>query len=364
MSVSKPLLGLTVGHFGHFDPEYGRNRNVAKALRRAGALVVDISDRRRFVARTPKLAYMGWRGRADVIFVGFPGHSDVPSAKLVARRRRAPVVLDVLTSLWETNVIDRRSVPARSLRAYRYRLTDRVALSLADAVLLDTDAHIAWFQATFGIPRSKLNRVWVGADDDLMTRCPQARADRAFKVFFYGSFIPLHGIEHIIHAAERLQKRDEDIRFVLCGAGQTLPAMRRLASSRHVSNVEFIGRQPAPELHRLMCESDVCLGIFGTSPKARAVIPNKVFDALACARPEITGDTPAVREALTDGTDARLCRPGDAEALAEAVLSMRADAAGRARIAAAGHELFKRRFSTDAIATDVAGVVLDVLRAH
>lgn len=270
-------------------------------------------------------------------------------------------MFDALVSLWETNVMDRRTVPARSLSAYRYRLTDRVACSLADAILLDTDAHIAWFRAAFRIPDRKLHRVWVGADDELMTPCPPARRDGRFIVFFYGSYIPLHGIEHIIGAAERIQGQDPEIRFSLCGTGQTLPAMRQLVRSRRVANVEFLERRPSQELRRLICESDVCLGIFGTGPKARAVIPNKVFDALACGRPVITADTPAIREVLAPGDDVWLCRGGDSHALAEAIMSIKADPGARSRIAAAGHRLFTRQFSLEALAGDVAQIILRVM---
>jgi len=49
------------------------------------------------------------------------------------------------------------------------------------------------------------------------------------------------------------------------------------------------------------------------------VIPNKVFQALACACPVVTADTPASRELLADGADALLVPPGDPEALAHAV---------------------------------------------
>jgi glycosyltransferase involved in cell wall biosynthesis len=360
-AADAPLLGLTVGHFGHFDPGYARNRIFAKALQRAGASVIALGDRRRFLARTPSLARAGWKATPDVILVGFPGHSDVATARLVSLRRGTPVVFDALVSLWETNVLDRHEVSAHSLSGHRYRLTDRVACSLADAIVLDTDAHIEWFRATFHVPAAKLHRMWVGADDELMTPCPARRLNGTFTVFFYGSFIPLHGVEHIIRAAEALQGRDPDVRFLLCGTGQTFPAMRRLAASRQVSNVEFLGRRPAPELHRLICGSDLCLGIFGTGAKARAVIPNKVFDALACGRPVITADTPAARESLWHGENVYLCQGGDPDALAEAITTLKADPGARTRIAAAGHDLFKRRFSLDALAGDVARIVLHVV---
>jgi glycosyltransferase involved in cell wall biosynthesis len=359
--ASRPLEGLTVAHFGHYDPDYARNRILAKALRRAGASVVQVRDRRRFLARTPALAREGRRLSCDVTLVGFPGHSDVAAAKLLSRRRGVPVVLDALVSLWETNVLDRRTVAARSLSGFRYRMTDRVACALADAILLDTDTHMAWFRAQFGVPAHKLHRVWVGADDELMTPCRLKERTGDFTVLFYGSFIPLHGIEHIIGAAERLQARDDEIRFALCGAGQTSSAMRRLAQSRRISNLEFLRPRPLSGLRKLICDSDLCLGIFGTGSKARAVIPNKVFDALACRRPVITADTPAVRESLAHAENVWLCRGGDADALAEAITAMKADPDTRERIAAAGHELFKRRFSLDALAGDVARIVLDVV---
>jgi glycosyltransferase involved in cell wall biosynthesis len=359
--ASKPLLGLTVGRFGHYDPGYARNRILAKALQRAGAEVIDIGDRRRFFARTPPLALAGWKADPDVILVGFPGHSDVATAKLVSLRRGAALVFDVLVSLWETSVVDRQNVPAHGLAAYRYRLTDYAACRLADAILLDTHAHIARLGEEFRVPTEKFHRIWVGSDDEVMTPCGSRGRDEEFIVFFYGSFIPLHGIEHIIGAAEHLQARDGDVRFLVCGTGQTFSAMRRLAVSRRIANIEFLGRRSLSELRRLMCESDLCLGIFGTGEKARVVIPNKVFDALACRRAVITADTPAAREALTHGEDVWLCRAGDADALAEAITTLKADTAARTRIAAAGHDLFKRRFSLDALAGDVARIFLDVV---
>ena len=171
----RALDSVTVAYLGHYDPEYARNRTLMKALERAGASVVQITDRRRFLVRTPRLARSALRARPDVILIGFPGHSDVPMAKLVSVATGAPVIFDPLTSLWETEV-DRTGASRRSVPGIRYRLTDRVSCFLADQIWLDTQTHIDWFAKEFGISTPKCHRVWVGADDEVMR--PQPRPGR------------------------------------------------------------------------------------------------------------------------------------------------------------------------------------------
>ena len=51
-------------------------------------------------------------------------------------------------------------------------------------------------------------------------------------------------------------------------------------------------------IQRHILPTDVCLGLFGSGPKARDVVPAKVYLALACGRGTVTADTPAAREAL------------------------------------------------------------------
>lgn len=354
------LHGLTVAHVGHFDPEYSRNRIMAKALRRAGATVLTVGDRRTYVHRTPRLA-RGLLGlRPDVVLVGFPGHADVAVARLAGLLRRAPVVFDAFVSLYETAVEDRQLIEPGSTAARRYALEDRIACRLATRVVLDTDTHLEYFAEQFGVPRRKLRRVWVGADDDVMRPGPPPD-DTVFRVFVYGSFVPLHGLEHVVRAAHALERRGEEVEIDIVGDGQTEADVRRLAGELGTTSVRFLGRRPYEELPALMAASHVCLGIFGTSGKAQRVIPNKVFDALAVARPVVTADTPAAREVLTHGQDAWLCPAGDPEALADAFTALKADAPSRERLAQRGHQLFRERFSIDALARDVAGVMLDAL---
>jgi glycosyltransferase involved in cell wall biosynthesis len=361
MSREGALEGVTIGLFGHYDPHYARNRILVKALRRAGASVLPITDQRRFLSRTPRLARSAVRARLDAILVGFPGHSDVPTAKVVALAKSVPLIFSTLTSLWETSVLDRRNVSPSSIRSWRYRITDWLSCSLANTVWLDTKAHIDWFAQQYRIPTAKFRRVWVGADDEVMRPGARSGPREQFTVFFYGTFIPLQGIEHIVGAASIVRRENSQIRFMLCGGGQTYAAVRGMAKRLALDNIEFLPRRPPTKLSELMAESDVCLGIFGSGEKSQRVIPNKVFDALACARPVITGDTPAARECLIHGENAWLCRTGDPNALAAAVLESSEGEAARARIAGAGHELFKRQFSLDALARDLPPLIHEAL---
>ena len=61
--------------------------------------------------------------------------------------------------------------------------------------------------------------------------------------------------------------------------------------------------------------ADLCLGVFGATPKAARVVPHKVYTALAAGRPVLTADTPAVRELLRPGEEVWTMPPGDPDAL-------------------------------------------------
>jgi glycosyltransferase involved in cell wall biosynthesis len=159
-----------------------------------------------------------------------------------------------------------------------------------------------------------------------------------------------------VRAAAVLEERGEPVTIDLVGSGDTERSVRSLVQQLDVRCITFVGRRPYNELPGFIARSDLCLGIFGTSPKARRVIPNKVFDALACGRAVVTGDTPAVRELLRPGDEVWVCRPGDPEALAEAIVTLRDDDLRRA-IAARGHARFRQTASLDALARDLAAIV-------
>lgn len=363
MSGTHPLAGTTVLHLGHFRPEYSRNRIVAKALRRAGARVETVTDLRPLVRRTPRLLHDAFRTRPDLIWVGFPGHGDMATARALATRFGVPVVFDAFISLAETAEDRQPVVPVSRIRMRLLELEDRVACKFANCVVLDTQTHANFFVERLGVPKHRVRRLWVGADDELLRRS-RIPAGPTFRVFVYSSFAPLHGMEHVVSAARELEVRGVDAHFTVVGRGRTMPRVQRLARDLGVTNVEFRGKLDLLELPPLMRSAHVHLGIFEDAGKADRVIPNKVFDALAVGRPVITADTTAAREVLIDGTHALLCPPADPSSLADRLELLAFDESYRVRLADAGYELFRQRFCLDVAACAVATLVEDAIGAR
>ena len=271
-------------------------------------------------------------GAADALIVGYPGHVDMPAARRVAQGR--PVVFNPLVSLADTLVEDRGVVAARSPRALALRELDRRAFRGADLVVADTEAHAAHFRETYGLPDERVEVALVGAEDALFR--PGGVASAPFYALFVGKLIPLHGLETILVAATLAP----EIPFVVVGDGQLASLL--VDRPANVERVSWMDYAALPDAYR---RAGCALGIFGTGAKASRVIPNKVFQALACARPVITADTPAARELLTHEADALLIPPGDANALAEAVRRLAGDGSLAARVAAAGRATYEARAS-------------------
>jgi len=243
------------------------------------------------------------RAQFDALIVGYPGQLDLPAACRAAGSR--PVVFNPLVSVSDTLVGDRRRFRAGGLADRALRALDRRAFRAADLVVSDTAENAALFRS---LGAGRVEVCFVGAEERVFK--PGWSPPDQFTALFVGKLIPLHGLETIL-AAARLAP---DLQFRVVGSGQ----LDRLLEDRppNVEHVPWVEYEQLPdELRRASC----ALGIFGTSAKAARVIPNKVFQALACGTPVVTADTPAARELLRDGESALLVPPGDPQSLASAL---------------------------------------------
>jgi glycosyltransferase involved in cell wall biosynthesis len=355
---------LRVLYFGTYERDYPRNAQVVSALRGAGVEVVErhvsVWEGRKdnWQAGAAAAARLGVaelrllrrpRDEFDAVVVGYPGHLDLAAAHRIAAGK--PVVFNPLVSLSDTFVADRGRFTATSAAGRTLRAIDRRALRAADLVVADTEAQADFLAELAGIPRSRVEVCFVGAEERVFS--PGWEPEEPFEALFVGKLIPLHGLETVLEAA----RLTPGLRFKVVGSGQ----LEALLAGRP-PNVEHV---PWVEYERLPHElrgAGCALGIFGSSDKARRVIPNKVFQGLACGVPVVTADTPAARELLSDGESALLAPPRDAEALAAAVTRLAEDPSLARRVADGGLAAYRARASERILGERWRGLIESLVR--
>lgn len=286
----------------------------------------------------------GGGGPADAVVVPYMGHFDVHLARW--RFRRTPIVLDHLISASDT-ARDRGF--AGPVLTFVLSALDRGALRAADLVLVDTAEHLDMVPPSL---RAKCVVVPVGATDEWVRAGPEPfDGGRPLRVIFFGLFTPLQGAATIGRALGLLAG-DTSVEATMVGRGQDLDEARRAAAAnRQVTWTGMVAPEALPEL---VASHDVCLGIFGDTPKALRVVPNKAYQGIRAGCALVTADTAPQRRVL--GGVAEFVAPADPAALADRLRALAADPARvaslRARSAAASD-----RFRPEAVAAPLAGVI-------
>lgn len=342
------------------EADYPLNRFLIDSCRRFARVDVpaERGSGKSILLRSLRVALEGLPGlltrEYDLVFVSFFGHFLMQPLRLF---RRAPILFHPFISAYETLVDDRGRYAPGSLPARLARRLDLMALHAADHILLDTQANIDWFADQFGLPPESFSRICIGSDEGLFHPRPKRKSGGPTVVLFHGSYLPLHGIDIILHAAAALNDRN-DILFRMVGRGMGYERITRLAAELGLRHIEFLDRVPLPVLPAVIAEADICLGgHFGDSDKALRVIAGKTFQDIAMGKATIVGDTRANHELLTHRRDAWFVPPSDPAALAGAIAALADDPARRERIGASAAHTFLENASLQVLAPQVRALV-------
>lgn len=260
--------------------------------------------------------WMKHNGKPDAVLVGYMGHFDVLLARHVFKD--VPIILDHLIFAGDTA----KDRGAQGLKVKLLKQLDRMAVGAANLVVLDTQEHQHMLAVLESDTASMV--VPVGAPDEWYAARavePGAGSPKTKDVVFYGLYTPLQGVPVIAEAAAILAQRGHTPHFTLIGKGQDYDQVRTIA--KDLANVEFKDWAEPEELPKVVASHAISLGIFSTTPKGLHVVPNKVYQSMAAGCAVITSDTAPQRRMLDDGVT--YVRPGDAQALADAIERLTTD---------------------------------------
>ena len=218
--------------------------------------------------------------------------------------------------------------------AAKYRELERPeeALSLERAALAGADlvfpvsSPLADYATERGARRVEVmpNAVWLQRFDGL----PARNGGDPPVAVFAGALRPWHGVETIAEAWRLLGTEAPPLRVIGDGPGR---------DALEAIDAEMMGAVPHDEVPALLAGADIGLAPY-SADAPRYFSPLKLFEYLAAGLAVVAADIPGVSDIVgRDG--AVLIAPGDADALAVAVLALAADPDERARLGRAARGL-------------------------
>lgn len=350
-------------------PEYIRTRSILRALREMAGIEVfeainQSTNASRYYETFRKTREIKEQFDPDVYLLGFRGHEFYWALRHLVGKK--PIILDALMSPYASLSRERKFGKLGAIGAMGWRLIERSVLNNANLVLTDTLAHCKLYEHEFSVAPYKLLPIPVGAEEpepcrEQPSHEAASRPKPQMTVLFYGSFLPLHGVDIILEAASRL--RDLPIRFDFIG-GDSGQNSKLVTSCAKLGITQYTHRQwvEFDELiNTAIPNADICLGgPFGNTDQARRVITGKTSQCLALGKPTIVGEIDE-KHGFVDKQNCLLVPQGNPEALAEAILWTYSHREQLAQIGERGHALYAERLSIKVIGNLLGKAIFDLV---
>ena len=292
-------------------------------------------------------------GPADVIVVSSPTFFSIGAAWLLARLKRARLVVEV-RDLWPAIFTELGVLTNRRLIRLLERL-ELAAYAAADIVIVVSDGFRANLIAR-GVPADKVhtirNGVRPGEFDPATPADAQLRARLGANandclVLYAGTHGISQGLTSVADAAADLT--EEPIWFAFVGDGADKQRLQDRVAEHRLRNVTLLPSLPHEQVPALLAAADICLVPLRDVPLFSSFIPSKMFEYLAAGKPVVGALAGEAAQILREA-GAWVVPPADSEALAAAIRPLAADPQRRQAMGRQGRFYVEKNFDRGTLA--------------
>jgi glycosyltransferase involved in cell wall biosynthesis len=282
----------------------------------------------------------------------------------VSRLRRVPFILEI-RDIWPESIA---AVGALG-NPLVLRLLERWERSMyraAARIVTVGEGYRQQLEAR-GVPSGRIDVVPNGVDRKAFAGAgggSQVRAEfglgDAFVVSYVGTIGLGSGLDVVLRAARRLAAEGRrGIVFLLVGDGAVREDLERQARAEGLDRVVFAGRQDKARIPAFLAATDACLVHLTGQDLFRSVLPSKIFESAAMAKPIIMGVRGFAAD-LVERAEAGICiEPENETELVEAASRLAGDRGLARKLGESGRERIAARYDYD----DLAARYLAIIRA-
>lgn len=249
------------------------------------------------------------------------------------------------------------------LKLLFYALFDALRLRKADRVVAVSN-KIAEQLASLGIKRDVLSVIDNGVDlrrfSQLSTRSEAGKvlgvADDSYVIGSVGALTEEKGHRYLLQALKSVAISIPNVVYVLVGDGPERSRLQAMAQEQGVAEaVVFAGKRD--DVPTILTRFDLFV-----LPSLSEGLPMALLEAQAARVPAIATNVGAISTVVQDGITGRIVEPGDADALADAIVSCHADSKKANDMALRGYERVKEHYSAETMAQQYLELYVEMIR--
>jgi glycosyltransferase involved in cell wall biosynthesis len=289
--------------------------------------------------------------RPEVVIATSPQLLVALSGYWLAKAKRVPFVFEV-RDLWPESLV---AVGQGDENSALNRTLSRIAGFLyrhADHIVVVTSAFKNHLISRWNVPKEKISVVENGVETETFSpiasvadSAVQLASEGRFIICYIGTMGMAHGLETLLHAAQKLQDEFPEALFLLIGEGAEKTRIQALAGSQGLTNIRFLDQQPRERIPSFIRASAVTLVLLKKTDLFKTVIPTKMLEFMSCARPVILAVDGQARSILEAANAGIFIEPENSDALADAIARLARDQALRVQLGINGRQHIVRHFS-------------------
>lgn len=220
-----------------------------------------------------------------------------------------------------------------------------------------------------GVSRERLHYIPKPADEGVFHTAGRSlrtalQIDPDAVVLVYaGAMGAAQGLGSLLEACALVD--DPRLVVLLAGSGTQENQLRRVADSKHVRSVRFLGRVPHSEMGDLLATADAGYVSLAQHPLSSITMPSKTQATLAAGRAILVAATGDVANLVESNGVGITALPGTPTSIAEAIrVMLKLGRRGLADMGRAARLLYETEFSVERTTTRAEGLLDEVSRAR